>query len=446
MRIAVVGFFLLVAGFASARPAEAQLDEKPPVIQRNDPANPNPFPNPSAQRESKDGPKDSAKEPAGTVHGSGIVRRIDSKAIQVEAEDTRMLVCTITSATDITGPSGKMSIEDIEPGMHVKVQAKPTADGEELTAVTISIDNPVAKPEHEKTATIQNSADDEDRPVLRRGIPAKSKKKDDDSEETIASLDKPASAARATAAPKPPADDDDTPVKAPGRPLLIDTARDANEEFTSKLPNFVCQQFTTRYERESKVSGWDAKDVVSATVVYIDGKEDYQNIKVGNRAVKQDMMEIKGQRSVGEFGSVLHSLLARASAADFRYVKDEEVKHQRAKVYDFIVKRSASDWQILLGGQSIIPGYSGRVWIAKENGRVLRIERQADAIPEEFPIDTAEQTIDYDFVTISDRKVLLPTQSENLSCQRGSSFCSKNVIEFRNYRQFRGEATIQFEK
>ena len=43
-----------------------------------------------------------------------------------------------------------------------------------------------------------------------------------------------------------------------------------------------------------------------------------------------------------------------------------------------------------MGGQKWIAGYSGRLWIERESARVLRIERQADTVPEAFPIDHIE--------------------------------------------------------
>jgi len=36
--------------------------------------------------------------------------------------------------------------------------------------------------------------------------------------------------------------------------------------------------------------------------------------------------------------------------------------------------------------------------------------------------------------------------AETLSCQRGTSVCARNVIDFRNYHKYAGEAEIKFEK
>jgi hypothetical protein len=43
------------------------------------------------------------------------------------------------------------------------------------------------------------------------------------------------------------------------------------------------------------------------------------------------------------------------------------------------------------------------------------------------------------------QQFLLPVHAETLGCQRGSSFCSRNTIDFRNYHKYTGESTIEFQ-
>jgi hypothetical protein len=70
---------------------------------------------------------------------------------------------------------------------------------------------------------------------------------------------------------------------------------------------------------------------------------------------------------------------------------------------------------------------------------------QAREIPKSFPLDTVESAVDYDFVLIGQSKFLLPVHSEALSCVRGTSDCSRNTIDFRNYRKFESDTSITFE-
>ncbi len=68
---------------------------------------------------------------------------------------------------------------------------------------------------------------------------------------------------------------------------------------------------TTRYQSETRTPSWNAKDVVSAEVVYDNGKESYRNIKINNKLVNKPMEEIPGGWSRGEFGSTLREFSHR---------------------------------------------------------------------------------------------------------------------------------------
>ena len=428
---------LVLAVTSGCWTAVCQMDEKPPVLKRGSPI-------PQSSKTSTT--SESTKAESNIVTASGVIKHLDANLVVIQADDTRILTCKITASTALVGPDGKLTVDDFDPGMRVSLKARIAPDSDDLTATSITLDLPADKPKDLKTATIDGPPDEEGRPVLRRGKPAKRQSSDDD-EEGIASVKPPAKATADSVAPEP-TEETKAPVQTgeAAQHTFLKKAQEVTFEFSSKLPNFVCQQFTTRYERESRISGWNAKDIVSASLVYVDGAEDYQNIKVGNKSVAKGMMDVKGQTSTGDFNSALLSIMESRSAAEFHFVKDADLKRLKAKVYDFSVSHDNSNWEIKTGGQSVLPAYSGRMWIDRESGRVLRMERQADKIPESFPMDMIEQTVDYDFVTLGNRKVLLPTESENLSCQRGSSLCSKNTIEFRNYKEFRGQATIEFDK
>jgi hypothetical protein len=103
-----------------------------------------------------------------------------------------------------------------------------------------------------------------------------------------------------------------------------------------------------------------------------------------------------------------------------------------------------SDWTITVGGQSLRPVYSGSIWIDRATAQVRRIEMQADNIPKDFPDDAVASAVDYDEVHLGTSTFLLPVHAENLSCQRGTTICTKNTIDFRDYHKYSGESTVTF--
>jgi hypothetical protein len=236
--------------------------------------------------------------------------------------------------------------------------------------------------------------------------------------------------------PRPGAPDDD----------IIGAARDAADHLSDELPNFIVQQITTRYYSTVAPPQWRVLDVVTAEVASVDGKEDYRNIMVNgkpsNRAVEKT-----GSWSTGEFQTTLDGLFNPYSAAAFRKSKDDILGGRPAYTYDFSVRLENSNWDIHApGGSKATPAYSGTVWIDKDSYNVIRIEEETGPLPASFPFDKAESVVEYGFVPIDGKTYPLPVHSEILTCQRGSSTCTKNEINFRNYRKFAADSNVTFDK
>jgi len=222
-------------------------------------------------------------------------------------------------------------------------------------------------------------------------------------------------------------------------------AREAAGQYSEILPNFFAQQITTRYQTENAKRGWDVHDVVTADVAYENGHESYKNIKVGNKAVSSAMEDIEGVRSTGEFSTMLQDLMYPGNGIVFRRNGTDNIHNRSTYVYRFEATREISRWRIESPSQLYYPAYRGNVWIDKETYRVLRIEQEGRNMPVMFPFDTVESSADYDWVRLgTPQQFLLPVEAEVLSCQRGTSLCDRNVIDFRNYHKFEGESSITF--
>ena len=227
---------------------------------------------------------------------------------------------------------------------------------------------------------------------------------------------------------------------------IIDQAREAAFAFTDTLPNYIVRQYTTRYQTDSARRGgtqWQALDVVTADVVAENGKESYKNVLVNGKASRN--VEETGSWSTGEFASTLQAILSPVSAALFINKRAATIVNRRAWRYDYSVEQPRSNWTVVAGGSRYRPAYGGAIWIDQETNRVLRIEMSARNLPVEFPFDQVESTVDYDFVPIGSKNFLLPVHSEGLTCERGTSQCSRNVIEFRNYKKYGSDSSVTFD-
>lgn len=409
------------------------------------------------------------------IAADGLTFSNNGKTLVIGTDDGRRITMSLDPQTQFTRSGSNIEPTKVVPRTTVHIEA---AEDDEmyLTAVKVELlkDAPVetASPapgappapnrpassedtEMAKPTILQNPVDVPNRPVLRHGKPAASQSANAQPAGSSDDTPPPNTAARLkTASTNEPSAsgetdftiDGDEPRVKPGSAsaTLVDKTRHWSETFTTGLPNYVCDQLTTRYLQRSRSSDWEPLDIITAKVVYEDGREDYREITVGGKRTNKSMMELGGSTSEGEFASTLHSLFSQPTAAEFKLYESTSVDGSAAAIYDFKVLLHHSDWLIKVGGQELLPAYSGSVWIDKATGEVRRLEMQADRIPKDFPLDSIQMAVDYDKVHLGTSEFLLPVHSENLACQRGSPICTKNTIDFRDYHKYAGESTIEF--
>jgi len=263
----------------------------------------------------------------------------------------------------------------------------------------------------------------------------------------------PSTAAPSGAAPGSPPDnppDNSPPAPPDSRPqtdaAVLGDARTESAEFSASLPNYLAQQATTRYFATGFPAHWQEIDRVTAELSYVDGKENYRDFRIDGRETDRPI-ESTGAWSTGEFGATLKHVMSPYTNASFRRRGEEKIAGRQAFVFDYTVAQPNSHWTLVSpDGRRYSPAYEGAVWIDAATRRVLRLEMRAIALPRDFAINRAESILEYGFVKIEQSTYLLPTRSENTGCMSGSGSCTRNSIEFRNYRKFTAESTVSFGK
>lgn len=297
--------------------------------------------------------------------------------------------------------------------------------------------NPAPKPD----------PDDPGPPVLKRGGTTQRKAPSagpDLSTVKPESVPPPSSDPATPGEPPPPPPAYERPAAISGRPVgddLIERAREAAFAFNDSLPNFLCDQITKRFTSKTLKPEWKLQDKVEVELMYIDRREDYRNVRINGKVLKKGSPEDSGTWSTGDFGTILVDLMSSNTDAKFKLRGTEKVGEADTTVYDYTVEKANSHWQIRMGG-SIRPAYKGAIWIDSKTARVMRIEMNTRQLPATYPVDTVEVTTDYGWVTIANEKYLLPTASQNLSCQRDTFNCTRNDLEYKNYRRFTAESSI----
>ena len=408
----------------------------------------------------------------------GKLQSMDNKTIVIALDDDRKMEFTRNDKTKFFKNGEQIKTPQFSPGDQLSVEGPEDEKGymvavnvywelaagadtaaakdDKSGAVDTWKDNPkpaAAPPAVAPVTRVETppkpAADDPGPPKLHRGAPA-----DEAREHAAEPPAEPAAPApqgsTAAASVTPPvyrdADDAPVPEARPRGDDLIRRAAGAAFDFTEGLPNYVCQEQIARFSSQTRPADWRPIDLVSAAVIYENGKEEYRNIQVNGKP-RESLKDSGGAWSTGEFATLLIELFSPATAAQFHFRRGERIAGINARVYDYDVDHAHSRWNVIMAAQSYLPAYKGSVWIDPETARVLRIEERAYGLPETFPTDTVESATDYQYVQMGDaRRYLLPVHSETLTCQRGSDLCSRNTIDFRIYHKYAGESSGTFDE
>lgn len=238
---------------------------------------------------------------------------------------------------------------------------------------------------------------------------------------------------------------------------LLERTRKATLGATQQMPDYLVKQQIARSRALGSTSNWNVYDRLSIAVSYRQNVgEQYKLLSVNGMPPNVDEQEgstygdkLGGTTSSGEYVSMLAQLFEPATQADFEAVDTDTLRGRRTIIYEYSVKKEFSHHSLLARVNSentaeIIAGYRGRIWVDRENNRVLRMETISVDIPPDFPISAANFVVDYEWVTISEVRHLLPSRAViELTSRLGSrTEQTRNDILFRGYRKFGTEVKI----
>ncbi len=235
--------------------------------------------------------------------------------------------------------------------------------------------------------------------------------------------------------------------------VVLVKAREAVLKAIEEMPDFVVKQQIQRSAAFAGTNNFRNLDKLVVAVSYrASGQEEYRVLSVNgvlqaNPTAKQTYEEVGGTSSTGEFVTILAVIFKPESETIFKIADTDTIRNRRAIVYEYEITREKAKQRITASGyfnSTTITGMKGRVWIDRENFRVLRVESAATEIPETFPIRSANRLIDYDWVTIAGEKYLLPSLSDvRLTSREGQQiYETRNLIRFKDYQKYGTEVII----
>ena len=245
------------------------------------------------------------------------------------------------------------------------------------------------------------------------------------------------------------------PVKPVGPPppslekknQLLEQVTEYARNYVKSLPNFTCTQFTRRYQDSTNSENYRLVDNVVETLSYSNGREDYKVVTVNEKLVPNaDHWSLGGTTSAGEFGTDMNVLFDAETRTELEWESWTTWHGRRTHKIFYRVRQAKSKYSIGYDGrQSLIAGYKGYVYVDAELGMIMRITREAEDLPVDFPIQNVKQITEYSFQKIGEaqQEFLVPIYSVITS--KAGRFMTKNETQFRNYRKFGTESVIKFD-
>lgn len=237
---------------------------------------------------------------------------------------------------------------------------------------------------------------------------------------------------------------------------LLERTRNVTLAAANAMPDFMVKQIVKRSVAYGHTANWIPQDNLTIAVGYrANVGEEYKILTVNGMPAGEDVKATrdyskyapKGASSSGvEYISALADVFKPESKTEFQMVDTDIIKDRRTVIYEYTIKKEFSQLSLSVAdtGARTIAGSRGRLWIDRELDRVLRFEQIATEIPPDFPITAARTMIDYDWVSINERKYLLPTHSEVLLTTVNPKFVlqSRNDVRFRGYQKFGAELKV----
>lgn len=229
---------------------------------------------------------------------------------------------------------------------------------------------------------------------------------------------------------------------------ILGMMREYAMQYTQNLPNFICTEATRRYIDPNGGDAYRSLGILLSRISYHEGEEQNRIYSINGKLQDMDMRNAKvggGSVSSGEFGSMMRAIFESHSEAEFAWDHWATLRGRRMAVFNYFIDSGHSEYSIDYGSsesdhQRIITAYSGLIYADPNTGEITRIKFVARDIPKSFPVNSAEETLDYDEVQISGNPYIVPLVATlYMSAGRDKT---KNEIQFANYRKFETGSTI----
>ena len=225
---------------------------------------------------------------------------------------------------------------------------------------------------------------------------------------------------------------------------LLGRIRAKAKENLAKLPDYTCLQNVERARRVRSTEEFRAVDILRLEVGIVGDREMYA-WRGSQRFSDKDVADLVGSGTIGNGNFALHvKNVFLSTAPEFTYEEETTFNGRRTYRYTYDVQQDVSSYEIRVPPKRAKVAFHGTFWVDAETYDLLRLEVDAEDIPDALGLARARDVMDYSRVPIGGSEFLLPKSSELLMVGTSGDE-SRNRTEFSGCRQYVGESSLRFD-
>lgn len=184
-------------------------------------------------------------------------------------------------------------------------------------------------------------------------------------------------------------------------------------------------------------------DIIEEQLSFIAHREIHKVTRVnGSPVANLDPSELPGTYSRGEFGNLLDQIFEPRTETSFTWDRTTKLNGRRTVVFAFRVPQ-AHGYGLIETRRTIIAAYRGFVYADESSNAVMRIQMHCTDLPADSDFKSVELTLDYKPTRVAGQEFILP--SHYLLQARKVDGDLLNEAEYKSYRRFGSDATIEFD-
>ncbi len=224
---------------------------------------------------------------------------------------------------------------------------------------------------------------------------------------------------------------------------LLARAQLENELLYTDLQSFVCNEHIDRFKGSVDGDKAHQVDTVTSKVSFENGVEHYSDILQNNHQ-RPALSSVQGAWSEGEFGTLLRQTRALLGTQTALLKEETNLEGTPAGVYTIQTAEADSPWNLVISSHEYRIPFQTLVWVAKDSGRILKIERTSTQMAPATGIAQLRWGVTLQPVQLENKTWLLPKTGEYEVAYAKLNRKEWNVMNFSDYRRYGARTVLHF--